>query len=522
MSLNSILSDRHFNRLNPLGLLFLVVLLVSPNFLTAQDAASANTATAVVDTAKAPAAAGAGDAAAIAEGEKLYKANCTSCHAIDKKVVGPALKGVHERRSSAWLVKWIRNNNKLRESGDKDAQAIYAEYNNSPMTLFENLSEGQVLNIVEYIKAESNKQPVVAAGTTPAGAAPTAEEESVPNWLIVLVAILVFAVLNLLILIENKVSKLSGKPVFDWNQINAVMFIITLIGGLYYVIAYFFKYTPYTYFAVGSASEHGKGLDEMFMLTLAITGIVFFICQILAFVFAYQYRHRGAGTKAFYYPDNHKIEFWWTVVPAVVLVGLLLYGLRQWGNITKDAPVGVKEIEVYGRQFDWTARYAGKDKQLGKSNFKLIESPNNLIGVDFEQDPKGADDILSQGELHLIVNEPVLLRFRARDVIHSAFIPHMRLQMNVVPGMPTQFFFTPTVSTEEMRKLKNDPKFDYMLLCNKICGNAHYNMKMKVIVEKKSDFIMWYGQQKPIVDPSAKVTVAPSDTSKQKPTAMVN
>ena len=100
---------------------------------------------------------------------------------------------------------------------------------------------------------------------------------------------------------------------------------------------------------------------------------------------------------------------------------------------------------------------------------------------------EGDDDQVVQ-EIHLIKDQPIRLKFRAIDVIHSAYLPYFRTQMNVVPGLPTEFTFTPIKSTEDMRAIKGDPEFDYYLICNKICGNANFNMKMKVVVEDEASY----------------------------------
>jgi len=167
-------------------------------------------------------------------------------------------------------------------------------------------------------------------------------------------------------------------------------------------------------------------------------------------------------------------------------------------------------IELYAQQFSWTARYAGEDNTLGKANVRFIEGINAL-GVD-KEDSYAQDDKIVR-ELHLPVNRPVLFKLRSQDVLHSAYFPHFRAQMNVVPGMITQFGFTPTVTTQEMRSsddmvdkverindIRKDNgddsyEFDYFLLCNKICGQAHYNMQMKVIVESEADYEAWLAKQ---------------------------
>jgi cytochrome c oxidase subunit 2 len=168
-------------------------------------------------------------------------------------------------------------------------------------------------------------------------------------------------------------------------------------------------------------------------------------------------------------------------------------------------------IEVYGKQFDWTARYSGGDNVLGKSNFKLITDENPL-GVDVK-DPAAADDKITR-DLHLPVNTPILFIFHSRDVIHSAYFPHLRAQMNCVPGMATQFFVEPTITTDSMRMITGNPKFNYVMMCNKICGVAHYNMKMNMVIESADDFKRWYKDQPMVFPVAAPTPAATADTSK--------
>jgi cytochrome c oxidase subunit 2 len=170
-------------------------------------------------------------------------------------------------------------------------------------------------------------------------------------------------------------------------------------------------------------------------------------------------------------------------------------------------------VEVYAKQFSWEARYAGSDNELGMANVRYIKGINTM-GVDMT-DKKSLDDIPVR-ELHLPKGRKVIFKFRSQDVIHSAYMPHFRAQMNCVPGMITTFGFTPTVTTEEMRENEDtrekfdainalrkaegkDPvEFDYLLLCNKICGSSHYNMQMKIVVEEPEAFEQWLSQQKTI------------------------
>ena len=256
---------------------------------------------------------------------------------------------------------------------------------------------------------------------------------------------------------------------------------------------------------------------------MVVIFIVQTITQFLLHYFAFKYKGEK-GRKALFYADNDKLEFIWTVIPVIVLAGLIMYGLFTWTDImTINEDEDPIVVELYAQQFNWKARYAGEDNVLGKANVRLINLDNaNILGLD-ESDPNAQDDIITT-ELHLPVGVPVLFKMRSQDVLHSAYMPHFRAQMNCVPGMITQFAFTPTVTTEEMRlnpdiyeKVRNINKirvnkskelqakgeepldsyeFDYLLLCNKICGKSHYNMQMKIIVESEEDYKAWLQEQK--------------------------
>jgi cytochrome c oxidase subunit II len=188
------------------------------------------------------------------------------------------------------------------------------------------------------------------------------------------------------------------------------------------------------------------------------------------------------------------------LAPSAVLTVLILMGLTSWNKIM--TPIADEEdhvlIELTGQQFTWTARYAGEDKLLGLSHVTLIEGVN-ATGVD-ASDPNAKDDKIVKGEFHLPVNVPVQFVFRSLDALHGAYMPHFRAQMNCVPGVSTQFNFVPTITTEEMKKKTNNKDFEYVLLCNKICGAAHYNMQMNIIVESQEDYDKWLAEQKTFVE----------------------
>ena len=259
-----------------------------------------------------------------------------------------------------------------------------------------------------------------------------------------------------------------------------------------------------------SASIEGEHDDNLFDITFWLIGIVQFIMQFLIFYFTFKYRGKE-GNKAKFYADSHKLEFIWTVTPAVVLVVLIGYGLWQWNNVMdlsddNDSVV----IEVYSQQFRWDARYAGADNALGLGNVNFIEGINTM-GVDMTD--KNSLDDKQVTELYLPKGKKVHFKFRSQDVLHSAYMPHFRAQMNCVPGMVTEFGFTPKYTTEEMRnqseviektiginkirKAKGEDLyvFDYLLLCNKICGASHYNMQMKITVVEQDEYDKWLSEQ---------------------------
>jgi cytochrome c oxidase subunit 2 len=272
-----------------------------------------------------------------------------------------------------------------------------------------------------------------------------------------------------------------------------------------------------------SAAAHGPELDNLMIISMALIFFVQTVTQFILHYFAFKYRGEK-GKEVLFYADNNFLEAIWTIIPTIVLAGLIIYGLFTWNDIMdvsdEEDPL---IVELYAQQFNWKARYGGEDNVLGKANVRLIDLDRaNILGV-AEDDPNAQDDVIVT-ELHLPIGRPVLFKMRSQDVLHSAYMPHFRAQMNCVPGMVTQFGFTPTVTTAEMRetqdmkdKVQNinairtekskklmangeealEPyEFDYLLLCNKICGKSHYNMQMKIIVETQEEYDAWMKEQK--------------------------
>ncbi|MFD0796456.1 cytochrome c oxidase subunit II [Maribacter chungangensis] len=311
------------------------------------------------------------------------------------------------------------------------------------------------------------------------------------------------------------------------NKYNGYMLFAFLIFIYGITIFSFAKYAKFL--LPTAASEHGAEVDQLMFVSMVIIFIVQTITQALLHYFGYKYRGEK-GKKALFYADNDRLEFIWTIIPVIVLAGLILWGLYTWTNIMDinddDDPL---IVELYAQQFGWTARYAGSDNVLGGANVRMIDIDRaNILGLD-EADSYAADDIIVK-ELHLPVGRKVNFKMRSQDVLHSAYMPHFRAQMNCVPGMITEFSFTPVYTTEQMRqdpdvvdKVKRtniiraeksaetgeiiDPwEFDYVLLCNKICGKSHYNMQMKIVVESEEDYNAWLATQQTFQETMASVT----------------
>jgi len=343
----------------------------------------------------------------------------------------------------------------------------------------------------------------------------------------VFLIIIVVALFGITVWQISKILKLSQGVGADTSQVandsdNNVQGILMLVfvGLLYGATGYcFIAYR--SYFLPESASEHGKDYDMLMFISMALIMFVQIITQGLLHYFSYKYRGKKTN-KALFFADNDKLEFIWTIIPVIVLAGLIIYGLFTWTDIMNiDEEEGDPlVVELYAYQFAWRARYAGTDNVLGKANVRYIEGANTL-GID-ASDSYAMDDVVAT-ELHLPVNRKVIFKMRSQDVLHSAYMPFFRAQMNVVPGMITEFSYTPILTTEEMRsntfmKAKvntiNEIRvakskelvakgeealerytFDYLLLCNKICGASHYNMQMKIVVESEADFNAWMSTQ---------------------------
>jgi len=456
--------------------------------------------------------------------------------------------------------------------------------------------------------------------------------------LILLVVIVGIVAIGQLAKVYELSSRLSGRREEDIThadtRLNANLWLVFMVVFFASVI---YLYIAYGDYAPPAASEHGVELDWLMSFNIWIITAVFFLVNFLLFGFAWKYAY-DKNRRATFFPHDNRLELIWTVIPSIVLAVIIIYGLQTWNVMTGAASAEALRVELYSKQFDWTARYPGNDGEFGQSNYNLI-TPLNPLGIitsegvedamadiekqisklegdlamekglllaersrleasmasddhghdghdhadhghddhgdhdhadhghedhghadhgdgghdwnaaalarieeidhvlehnadqlliltdaqiEAKQDKlkrlmrhrqriselksytfedglnsfdSGRDDQVVKGEFHLPVGEEVEFVFRSRDVIHSAFMPHFRAQMNTVPGVPTRFKMTPTITTDSMRTILDDPDFNYVLLCNKVCGAAHFNMKMDVIIESREEYDAWLEQQ---------------------------
>jgi cytochrome c oxidase subunit 2 len=278
------------------------------------------------------------------------------------------------------------------------------------------------------------------------------------------------------------------------NKINGFLMIVFLVlgfVGVYVCNEYLFDKTL---LAQEAASVQGEKVDQMIWVTLIITGIVFIITQILLFWFAYKYQEND-NRKSFFFAHSTKLELIWTVIPAITLTILVIFGLRNWFFFTSEAPKNAMVVEVTGKQFGWIFRYPGKDAVFGKKYYKNIDPATNSVGIVWD-DKLAQDDILTEQTMYVVKGQPVKLIIGSRDVIHDVGLSHFRLKMDAVPGIPTTMWFTPKFTTAEMKEKTGNPNFAYEISCDQMCGNGHYSMKGVIEVVTQEEYDLWMAKQK--------------------------
>lgn len=274
-----------------------------------------------------------------------------------------------------------------------------------------------------------------------------------------------------------------------------------------------------------AASIHGMETDKLYKEAMIMITVVFFLTHIALFWYPFRY-NESRGHKAYFYPHNNKLEMVWTLIPALVLTSMVVTGMRVWFDIfdvEKRDTKNMMTVEVTAKQFQWTVRYSGKDGQFGE---RIIDkehiSPENELGVNWK-DKNSHDDFFAD-KIYLVKNKPVLMKLGALDVIHSFYLPHFRVKMDCVPGLPTQFYFVPTMTTKEMQAyLKDQPwwqkvnpetgkqrweTFKYELACAELCGRSHYGMQKEVVVVEQDEYNEWLKSQAPYYETVVKPTLA--------------
>ena len=304
------------------------------------------------------------------------------------------------------------------------------------------------------------------------------------------------ALLLVILFMLNRVQMLVGVLKKDYRgwlpKTNKQQGIALLVVGMTMIVLALWYNFGVEHKGLGdSASVHGVVTDTMFYTIMGIISVVAIITNFLLFYFSYKYAYKPEA-KALYFPESNKLEIAWTSAPAVVLAILVIWGYTAWKDIMYTAPEKPgAEIEIVGQQFAWSTRYAGLDNELGDYDFRFISGDNNLgLAV---RDENSWDDFFPT-EIHLPVNKPALFHIRAKDVLHSVFAPHFRIKMDAVPGQPTKLWFTPRFTSEEMKNQDGDFK-GFFVACTEVCGQRHYAMSYKIVVETQEEYDKWYAEQ---------------------------
>lgn len=328
-----------------------------------------------------------------------------------------------------------------------------------------------------------------------------------------IVIALFYTVILLFAKIIEKVREHKGEELnyFKLSKLNSKLF---ATYGVLFLLLFFYSFFFMDFASLPtSASNFGGEIDRLFIVTAVVTGIVFVITHIALFYFVWKYREKKNG-KATFFTHSNNLEIIWTTVPALAMTILVVMGLNTWYKIfpnKKTVTSNEMVVEVTGKQFNWIIRYPGKDGILGKRVLsKKFITPDNELGIDWT-DPASHDDYFAS-EMYLVKNRPVSFKLGALDVLHSFYLPHFRMKMDCVPGVPTSIGFTPIKTNDESREeLKSnsywsqiDPetnaprfeKFSFELACAELCGKSHFGMQNNVNVVSQADFDKWQSTQK--------------------------
>lgn len=455
-----------------------------------------------------------------AKGEEVFKNFCSSCHVLGGKLIGPNLVGVKDR----WpdynkLVDFVQH---PANYIDKDPYIIKLQKEYNSIMAVGAITSQQAADVVEYAHAGGAGGGAEASGGAALTFMPVPANPAGVRYLFVGVVVMLLVVAYLAYRLRGASEKVDdstpdindrpARKISGLAKFNAFLAPIFLIVGGF--LLYYDLNTHIPYLRPEAATDIGKEIDRLFHNTFILTAIVFVVTQILLFYYIFKYRARP-GRKAYFFSHNNTLEYVWTIIPAVVLSFLVLDGFRVWQRANDNPANNPVSIEVFAKQFDWTIRYPGPDGKLGKADFRLISSSNPL-GLDFN-DPAAKDDYIVTDALHLPKDRDVYLKLRSQDVTHAAWFPHFRMQMYANPGMDNRLRFKPTISTEEMRKKTGNPKFNYELACNQLCGGGHWNMRRVVSVVTQQEYNEWASdmtKHKPAFEAytAANATAQKSDT----------
>ena len=252
----------------------------------------------------------------------------------------------------------------------------------------------------------------------------------------------------------------------------ALVLVVVVVGSVMFHLLSPWWWTP--------IASNWSYIDHTISITFWITGFVFAAVVLFMAYCVFRFRHRE-GARAHYEPESSRLEFWLTIVTAVGVAALLTPGLFVWHRFV-TVPDEATDVEVVAQQWQWSYRLPGADGRLGLSDSRLI-GDDNPLGVD-PSDPNGADDVIVEAsDLHLPIDRPVKVLLRSIDVLHDFYVPEFRAKMDMVPGMITYFWFTPTRTGA------------FEVLCAELCGVGHAFMRGNVQIDSEADYQAWLGEQ---------------------------
>ena len=257
----------------------------------------------------------------------------------------------------------------------------------------------------------------------------------------------------------------------------------------------------------GEVASNWGSIDDTVLRTFWVCGVVFIAVGLFLAFSVYKYRFRQ-GSKARFEPENARLELWLTVVTTVGVIAMLGPGLFVWDEFIR-VPAEASEMEVFGEQWRWRYRLPGADGQLGTTDIRSV-STRNPFGLN-DEDPSGLDDVLIESnEIHIPVGVPVKALLRSKDVLHDFFVPEFRVKMDLVPGMVTYFWFTPTKLGE------------FEILCAEYCGSSHYLMRGKVFVDSPDEYQTWLQAQPTYAETVAAIKLSSQDVAAGRAVAEMN